>query len=231
MKVNKSILIASSLCISLLGGSAFAKHEGEMHINITPDLESITVDHQGKKVVVKRDGHKGHMIPKMYAKTSRACPPFCIQPASIDPGVETVAELEMVNYLKAASGGDPVLVIDSRTADWASRGTIPGSVNIPWTKLSAAGEGAWDEAEDAPTAKDVMKEHFGVKIDGDKMDFSAAKTLVLFCNGAWCPQSSVNIKSLLKNGYPADKIKWYRGGMQSWVTMGLTTVPPLEAEK
>jgi rhodanese-related sulfurtransferase len=71
-----------------------------------------------------------------------------------------------------------------------------------------------------------MIDRFGVKVDGDKMDFSNAKTLVMFCNGSWCPQSTLNIRSLIKKGYPADKIKWYRGGMQSWVTLGLTTVPP-----
>jgi hypothetical protein len=31
---------------------------------------------------------------------------------------------------------------------------------------------------------------------------------------------------LLALGYPAHKIKWYRGGMQSWKSLGLTTVFP-----
>ena len=57
-------------------------------------------------------------------------------------------------------------------------------------------------------------------------DFSQAKTLVLFCNGPWCGQSPNNIKGLLKIGYPASKIKWYRGGMQEWESLGLTTVKP-----
>ncbi|RKZ91616.1 MAG: rhodanese-like domain-containing protein, partial [Gammaproteobacteria bacterium] len=26
--------------------------------------------------------------------------------------------------------------------------------------------------------------------------------------------------------YPVYKLKWYRGGMQSWVSLGLTTVKP-----
>ena len=189
-------------------------------------MDSVGVVHMGNKVKIQRDQDSGHTIPKLYAKTSRSCPPFCIQPSVSAPGVETISELEMLDYLKAASTDSSVIVIDSRTSDWTARGTIPGSVNIPWTKLSVAGNGAWDESEDAATSADVMKERFGVKIDGDKMDFSNAKTLVMFCNGSWCPQSTVNIRSLVKKGYPADKIKWYRGGMQSWVTLGLTTVPP-----
>ncbi|HEC05012.1 MAG TPA: rhodanese-like domain-containing protein, partial [Thiothrix sp.] len=29
-------------------------------------------------------------------------------------------------------------------------------------------------------------------------------------------------------GYPADKIKYYRDGMQGWAILGLTTVPGVE---
>ena len=40
-------------------------------------------------------------------------------------------------------------------------------------------------------------EMIGVKeISENKYDFSKAKELVLFCNGAWCPQSSFAIEKL-----------------------------------
>jgi len=39
----------------------------------------------------------------------------------------------------------------------------------------------------------------------------------------WCGQSPTNIKDLLALGYPAHKIKWYRGGMQDWEILGLNT--------
>jgi hypothetical protein len=32
------------------------------------------------------------------------------------------------------------------------------------------------------------------------------------------------MKTLLSFGYPAEKIKWFRGGMQTWQVLGLTTV-------
>jgi rhodanese-related sulfurtransferase len=223
MKYFNTSLIVSSVLASLLTLPVAAD---TMSVKISPTMDSVDVVHMGKKIKIQRDQDTGHTIPKLYAKTSRSCPPFCIQPNVAAPGVETIAELEMLGYLKAASTDNSVIVIDSRTPDWTARGTIPGSVNIPWTELSVAGSGAWDESEDAPTSTDVMIDRFGVKVDGDKMDFSNAKTLVMFCNGSWCPQSTLNIRSLIKKGYPADKIKWYRGGMQSWVTLGLTTVPP-----
>ncbi|HIL42989.1 MAG TPA: sulfurtransferase, partial [Gammaproteobacteria bacterium] len=53
---------------------------------------------------------------------------------------------------------------------------------------------------------------------------SGAKTLYLFCNGLWCGQSPQAIKALLTIGYPASKLKYYRGGMNVWHSLGLSTV-------
>jgi rhodanese-related sulfurtransferase len=88
---------------------------------------------------------------------------------------------------------------------------------------------------------DIMLNQMGVTLIGDADEFevdeaivngsvadvfnySQAKTLVLFCNGMWCGQSPASMASLLRFGYPAEKIKWFRGGMQTWQILGLTTV-------
>ena len=66
--------------------------------------------------------------------------------------------------------------------------------------------------------------HLGVDIDEDgKYDFANAKRLVLFCNGPWCTQSPDMIYALLEIGYPAEKLKWYRGGIQDWLGVGMTS--------
>jgi rhodanese-related sulfurtransferase len=63
----------------------------------------------------------------------------------------------------------------------------------------------------------------GVKInEDDTFDFSQVKTIVVFCNGPWCSQSVALIEALLEIGYPAEKISWYRGGMQTWLAAGMT---------
>ncbi len=219
MTTRKIALMTGSLLLSMLSFSVYGK---DAAVQITPSLMSVDVVHMGKRMTIQRNQDTNNTIPAIFTKTSRACPPFCIQPASIAPKVETIAELEVLDYLKKSSAGDSsIMVIDARTPEWLVRGTIPGSVNIPWTKLSVKGAFAW---EDAATAEDIMVDRFGVEIKDGKMDFSNAKTLVIFCNGAWCPQSTENIKLLLKKGYPAEKLKWYRGGMQAWVGFGLTTV-------
>ncbi len=194
---------------------------------ITPDLTSVEVMHNGQKVTISR-GHDLHAtIPEAFQKTDRGCPPFCVEPMHLMPGVETVGELEVLGYLKRLGEGDAtVLVVDSRTPDWVMRGTIPGSVNIPWTKISTDTAGSFPTPAEAGSLDEVLTTQFGAVKGASGWDFGKAKTLVLFCNGIWCPQSSNNIKTLAKLGYPADKIKWYRGGMQDWFSVGLTAVKP-----
>jgi rhodanese-related sulfurtransferase len=192
-------------------------------VNITDDLPEVQVLHGGQPTLIRRNPDGTNTIAPDYALTSRDCPPFCIQPMQLAPGVETLGEVELIEWLKRASAGEPVLVIDSRTPDWVARGTIPGAVNIPWTRLSS------QHGADPFTIADILEKQFGaVAIEG-LWDFSRARTLVLFCNGMWCGQSPTNIRALLRYGYPAEKLKWYRGGMQDWHALGLTVVPPADA--
>jgi rhodanese-related sulfurtransferase len=184
----------------------------------------IEVMHNGETVLVERGHDKNATLPVEFLKTDRACPPFCIQPISIDDGVETIGELEMLEYLKRASAGEGVLVVDSRTPEWILRGTIPGSINIPWNQIDPQQQGMFGDSG-ASLIDTLMTDQFGVEVkEDDSKDFSNAKTLVLFCNGIWCGQSHSNISTLLRMGYPAEKLKWYRGGMQDWVSAGLTTI-------
>lgn len=195
----------------------------KLAVKITDNLASVTVNHNGKKVTIKRDQNQKATVHKNFAKTSRKCPPFCIQPSTLATGVETIAEVEVLHYLKKVSDGDKsILVIDSRTPDWVKKGTIPGSINLPWTKLNPA------KGADPISIGEIMTTKFGVKEMEGLWDYSNAKTLVMFCNGMWCGQSPNNIKNLLKFGYPADKIKWYRGGMQNWSNLGLTTIKVID---
>jgi rhodanese-related sulfurtransferase len=229
------ILLASTAGLS---SQAISADKKGLSVAISNDITGVTVTHKGKDFRIMREQDTEAVVDPRYAKTSRSCPPFCIQTMSVAPGIETIGEIEILDYLaKIHAGNNGILVIDSRTPDWSSKGTIPGAKNIPWTKLNPK-LGATTEG-----IMKVMSEQFGVKraknidtFDVDEaivggntsgvFDFNNAKTLVLFCNGMWCGQSPNNIKTLLKFGYPADKIKWYRGGMQAWSILGLSTAKP-----
>ena len=192
-----------------------------LDVNITAALASVDVMHHGRKVTIMRNQNQSNTINPDFAKTSRKCPPFCIQPSELAPGVRTIAELEVLQFLKKISDGDAsMMVIDSRTPAWVEKGIIPGTVNIPWDTLNIG-------KSDPAAVQEILENQLGAKRWGDFWNFDNVKTLVLFCNGPWCGQSSTTIKDLLKIGYPAHKILWYRGGMQDWQSLGLTTLDPL----
>lgn len=238
-----SLLLSLPLAAEESEGEKTTEQESETMVDdankpvgITAELSSITVKHEGEDVEIKRNPDNNAVVDEYFAKTSRPCPPFCIQPMKIDDAVDTIGEIEMIDYLKKqAEDNDGILVIDSRTKTWVSRGTIPSAKNISWIALNPK-KGATTEG-----IMNLMVKEFGVKLadgaddiavdeaivagDTSKVfDFKQAKTLVMFCNGMWCGQSPSNIKTLLKFGYPAEKLKWYRGGMQNWSNLGFTTV-------
>jgi rhodanese-related sulfurtransferase len=193
------------------------------NVNITAEIESVTVQHGASQVVIKRNQNLNNTINPAFAKTSRQCPPSCIQPASVATGVETIAELEVLDFLKQISNGDDsILIIDTRLTDWVAKGTIPGAINIPWTKLDSI------QGANSISIGEILQENLNARNLGGLWDYTTARTLVLFCSGIWCGEASNSIMNLLKHGYPAHKIKWYRGGMQSWESLGLTTIAPVE---
>jgi rhodanese-related sulfurtransferase len=193
----------------------------ESPVKITPQLEKVDILHQGKPFTIMRNQDNFNLMNPDFTLTSRPCPPFCLQPMTLSTGVETIGELEVIDYLKKIKEGDQsILVIDSRTPDWVQKGTIPGTINIPWDQLSTSVGGA-----DPLTVKEYLAKFGAQELEG-LWDFSQAKTLILFCNGVWCGQSPLNIKTLLKYGYPPPKLKWYRGGMQAWETVGLNVIKP-----
>jgi rhodanese-related sulfurtransferase len=223
--MEMTMKIALLLILFLISTSIFAQAEAPTRtVKITRDLEAITVKHAGQPVVIERNQDTLNTIDFTFMQTSRPCPPFCVQPMNLGGGVETLGELEFLNYLQQAQVDENILIIDSRTEDEYATGTIPSAKNLPWELLFPA-------RSDPATINRILTEQFAVKKIGEGedfskiYDFSAAKTLVLFCNGLWCGQSPTNIRSLLALGYPGEKIKWYRGGMQAWHQLGLTVLP------
>jgi rhodanese-related sulfurtransferase len=207
---------SAALAFLLFAASAAA----DQPVGITAQQSSLDVMHEGKLVRIQRDPDSFAQIEPDFAMTSRPCPPYCIQPMLLAPGVETVGELEVLAFLQKITRGDEsFLVIDSREADWLVRsGIIPGAIHLPWERLHPG------HAKPEAIAE-ILELDFGASRDGPLWNFENARTLLFYCNGPWCGQSPTNIRQLLALGYPAHKLKWYRGGMQVWKSFGLTTVP------
>jgi hypothetical protein len=80
-----------------------------LEVNITVDLASVDVTHDGQKVTIMRNQNQANVVNPDFAKTSRKCPPFCIQPSELAPGVKTIAELEVLQFLKKINDGDALI--------------------------------------------------------------------------------------------------------------------------
>lgn len=221
----------AGLVVFLISSLVYAENKP---VGITSETMSVDVYQDNEIIQIVRNQDNSAMIEEDYAKTSRPCPPFCIQPMIYTPGVETLGELEVIDHVVRMQQGENILIIDSRTPDWLDRGTIPGAVNVPFTELTPS-KGATTQG-----VMNVMLNQFNVSLKGDAdeftvdeaiaagtvdqvFDYSDAKTLVLFCNGMWCGQSPASMATLIKFGYPKSKLKWFRGGMQTWNILGLST--------
>lgn len=215
---------------------------GSIEVKISKEVEFLDVTHEGSVVRIQRIQDQDHLLTGGFTKTSRPCPPFCIQPIEAAPGVTTVGELEVLQFLDNQVKNGSGVLIDARVPSWHAKGTIPGSVNIPFTlfekdvnntdlmnamaKLGVTRKGA-DDAGMMEGLVNSLKEMLGMDVaPPSAWDFSNAKEVALWCNGMWCGQSPRAIKALLAHQYPAEKIHYYRGGMQSWTILGLSVVIP-----
>ncbi len=139
-----------------------------------------------------------------------------LSPMQLYDGLETYGELEVLATLREIQNSDKIALIDSRKEKWFRYRTIPGAVNMPFHYFK--------EREHYEFHYEYALRY--LRVNNDKKgeyDFSQAKTLVIFCNGSWCSQAPSMISALIEIGYPPEKLKWYRGGMQAWLSSGMTS--------
>jgi rhodanese-related sulfurtransferase len=138
-----------------------------------------------------------------------------LSPMKMHKDIETFGELEVLEFLEEMQDDKQMLFVDSRKTQWFESLTIPSAINIPFIYFTERDK--WTKEK-----KEALK-RFGVKGEKAPYDFSKSKTILFFCNGVWCRQSPQMIEALLELGYPPQKMKWYRGGMQSWMSVGMTS--------
>lgn len=83
-------------------------------------------------------------------------------------------------------------VVDTRGGVQREQATIPGARGIPHDEIVA-------------------------RVD----ELDRGRPTVLFCNGPQCGATPEAVRALLEHGYPADKLRYYRGGVHDWMTLGL----------
>lgn len=118
------------------------------------------------------------------------------------PGVHPVTEIEMLH----AMNDKDAMIVDMREPNDRIKGTIPNSYHIAYTEVG----GRLNE--------------LGCVKKGDKWDCAGAKKVFGFCNGPVCPQTPTAIAVMVREGFPVDKIYYYRGGMLDWEALGFPIV-------
>ena len=201
--MKNSITISLGIILTLSGLSA-------VDIKITKELSSIVAEDKGNNIVIKRVQDPNSKLNSAFTKVKKECPPYCIQPMNIG-NVKTVGELEVLKFIKDMKESSGSLLIDARTRAWYKKGTIPTAINLPFSMLDKKGK----------YFSRILTLLGGKKI-GNSWNFDNAQKLLIFSNGVWDEQATIEIKNLIDAGYPEDKLLYYRGGMQMWNAVGLT---------
>jgi rhodanese-related sulfurtransferase len=84
------------------------------------------------------------------------------------------------------------LLIDTRQPEHVERGTIEGAAAICHEEI-------------------VERLH----------ELAPKGTVFLFCNGPQCTATPQAVAALLAAGWDADRLRYYRGGIHMWLTLGL----------
>lgn len=208
----KKLLLFFLLLTSVLLSQAETKM---LSVKITDKLSSIQTKDSGQKIKIMRVQDTNNKLSDDFTKTSRSCPPFCIQSTKINSEIKNFAELELLDFIKNRVSTNKGIVVDSRLKSWFEVETIPSAINIPYTAV---------ENRSKKKTK-ALFQVLGMKIEANgNWNFSKAKELLIFDNGIWCEQAQHFVDGILKHNYPKDKIFYYRAGFQGWKLLGLTTI-------
>ncbi len=242
-KITHSLLFIPTvvaLNLSLPGITWSDGSSGKVTAPLKPDVPYAFVVHQGRSIKIERDIYNSFKaridIRGQLIQSSGTCPPFCLQPLQLAMPVDTVGEAEIVDFMLTTMRDNKGVLVDVRSKRSFESSTIPGSVNYFIQDIQKGlGDTKFDAMLEALSAKprgetgwlDRQLERFGLKGDGmltDTWDFTTAKVLILWTNSANDRSAALAIENLLAVGYPAAKLKWYRGGLASWQYWGFNTV-------
>lgn len=184
-------------------------------LGITESLRDLSFARNGVTHTVGRSLSASDPAANLRAAIDPACPPSCVQPMQAAPGVVTVAELEVLEFMAGPVAEGTGLLVDARLADWFARGSLPGAISMPYPALSP-------ENSFLP---DILQA-LGARRDAAGWEFDAAFDLLVFGNGPASDMAGRAVRGLLDAGYPAAKLRWYRGGVIGWADLGLTLKEP-----
>ena len=187
--MKKLLSIATA---AVFAGTTFTAIASDENIQLWDKMNAYTVELEDGPMEITR------------VKTPPALIKGYLQPMVPAEGVTPVGEIDVIE----AIGKENNMIVDMRMKDHVLQlGTIPGSINIPYTEVA------------------MNMDQFGCEKKGEGWSCADVTTKIYaFCNSSTCPQSPSGIRAMIREGYPAELIYYYRGGYQDWTIHGLTTV-------
>lgn len=165
----------------------------------------------GERIKISRNGSDVGRLVLQFASATESCGGPCIAPMQAAPGVATLGEIEVLDFLVSRVAHNQGLMVDARAPKDRAVGFIPGSVSLPHTTL---------EAKNAFKG-DILRA-LGAREFEDVFNFADAQQLLVYDNGPSGDDAGKLVRNLLEAGYPPNKISYYRGGMQMWAVLGFS---------
>lgn len=165
----------------------------------------------GERVKIDRESAQGARFVDRFATRPGAQGASQIAPMQAAAGVKTVDETEVLGFFLDEVATNKGLVVDARMPEDRALGFIPGTVSLPHATMSP----------DNSFRKDILRALGAREFDG-VFNFADARTLLVYDTGPSSDDAGVLITQLLAEGYPADKLRYYRGGMQVWSVLGFS---------
>ncbi len=121
----------------------------------------------------------------------------------VDPGWGVIQQFVLASGLETIGELEVIAAIeageplvDTRLAEYVAAGTLPTARAIGWEDAAA--------------------------LSGE---FDPARPTIVFCNGPQCQATPRAVEALLGAGLVATALRYYRGGIHDWVTLGLPLAP------
>ena len=230
MALLSSMLFSESILGELQQNGLEIRDKNNKKLHIQRELSPLCTDELIKPQAIFGDEFAGRRVSSL-CKKKIVTKIGVLQPINLGLGIKTVGELEVLEHIKHAQENPKAYVlVDARTKQWFKQMTIPTSKNLPFNKINYEedmDEDDFDSLAEYKAYKKNLKRLFkvlNIKKSEDGLDFSKAKSVVLYCNASWCSQSPNAIYKLINMGYPAEKLMWYRGGLQDWLIYDYTVM-------
>jgi len=167
----------------------------------------------GQELKVERRLDATQARADRFAVAPKDCDGLCLAPMQAAQGVPTIGEAEVTDFLVNVIQQGNGLLLDARLPTTRAAGFLPTSVNVPHQAV-----------EKGNPYRDQILGALGARAYDGILNFSDAMELVVFDSGPTDSNAIDLINNLLAAGYPSEKLRYYRGGMQVWASLGLNYI-------